>query len=192
MRYILIPLLLLCGACWPAPAPAQVKRCALPDGSLIYTDRRCEDIGARNRVAPISASVGGAVMRTPRCPRNPQELADALSMAIQSGDANRVAALYDWTGIGTTTANTLMDRLQAMAERSLLDVQILRSSPAASELPEPLAFDESSGKLLTPAPATARPKLLGLQVQQTQKNGYTAVTTRFGLRQRMDCWWIHL
>ena len=172
---------------WMPPAPAQVRRCSLPDGSLIYTDRQCETIGARERLPPVLPA-DGTYQRRMLCARSPQELADGLAAAVQSGDANRIAALYDWTGMGSHTANAVMDRLQAIADRGLVDVQVLRSRSADSDADTPQRFDETSGQLLTPAPRPSR--ILGLQLSQVQKNGYTPINTRFGMHRRMDCWWL--
>ena len=185
-----------------------MKRCTLPDGSAIYTDRQCADIGARERLATAPASAPSAsVLRRSVCARNPQALADDMAMALQSGDANRVAALYDWTGVGSSTANAMMDRLQVLAERTTVDVQLqYAAATLPSTLPRetsrdisgnaPQRFDERTGQLLAQAPSnnagSNTPRLLGLQISQAQKNGYTAVTTRVGLHRRMDCWWLSL
>ena len=187
MRSYLLVMCLLLAIVWTPSAQAQVKRCSLPDGSLIYTDRQCADIGAQERVNPVQPA-GGTYQRRMLCARNPQALADGLAAAVQTGDANRIAALYDWTGMGSSTANAVMDRLQAIAERNLVDVQVVRSRAADADTSTPQRFDETSGQLLTPAPAPAR--VLGLQLSQVQKNGYTPINTRFGMHRRMDCWWL--
>ena len=49
--------------------------------------------------------------RRPVCARDVQDLAWALEEAIRSGDANRIAALYDWAGMGTANANRVMNLL---------------------------------------------------------------------------------
>ncbi|MDE2408324.1 MAG: hypothetical protein KGL91_10750 [Xanthomonadaceae bacterium] len=185
-----LPCLLL----WSAGAQAQVKRCTLPDGSAIYTDRQCADIGARERLPPPApaGATGAVITRRSVCARSPQDLADALAQALQSGDANRIAALYDWTGMGSSTANAVLDRLQTLAERNLLDVQLQYSGADTAEDTAPQRFDERSGQLLVARTPPSRPRLLGLQIIQMQKNGYTAVNTRVGLHRRMDCWWLSL
>ena len=83
---------------WPI-ACAQVRRCTGPDGSTIFTDRRCADIGgverlpqaarpARGSRNPIAAAAR-ATCRT-WCSRSPPP-------SIRS-DANRLASVYHWTG----------------------------------------------------------------------------------------------
>ena len=56
-------LLLACGWYWPAPVEAQVRQCIGSDGDLVYTDRKCEDIGGRERPASPAAAGGGSRMR---------------------------------------------------------------------------------------------------------------------------------
>ena len=187
MRYFLLSVCLLLASAWTPPVQAQVRRCNLPDGSLIYTDRQCADIGATERANPV-VPASGAYQRRMFCANNPQELADNLAAAVQSGDANRIASLYDWTGMGSRGANAVMDRLQAIADRSLVDVQVVHSRTSDPDADTPQRFDESSGQLLAPAPRPSR--ILGLQLSQVQKNGYTPINTRFGMHRRMDCWWL--
>ena len=83
----------------------------------------------------------------------------------------------------------LASSLQAIADRSLVDVQVVRSNPS-EQTDAPLRFDETTGALLKPAAAPAR--VLGLLATQVLKNSATPSNTRFGLRRRMDCWWVHL
>ena len=49
-------LLLACAWYWPAPVEAQVRQCIGSDGDLVYTDRKCEDIGGRERSASPAAA----------------------------------------------------------------------------------------------------------------------------------------
>src|SRR5690349_9612718 len=56
------------------------------------------------------------------CSSDPIELMFELSAAIESGDVNRIAALYDWNNMGSAAGKEVMDRLEAIAGRSLVDV----------------------------------------------------------------------
>ena len=51
---LLLPILALavCGT-----AHAQVRRCTTSDGNTVYTDRRCQDVGAVERLPQASAGV---------------------------------------------------------------------------------------------------------------------------------------
>ena len=62
----------------------------------------------RDSVNPVQPA-GGTYQRRMLCARNPQALADGLAAAVQTGDANRIAALYDWTGMGSNSAHAMME-----------------------------------------------------------------------------------
>ena len=186
-------LLLLSIACLLAPGAvlAQVKRCTATDGTLIYTDRKCDDIGATERLGAMP-SVGGAVAGRYRnvCARTVQDLVYSFSNALQSGDANQVAGVYDWAGMGTSNAYRVMTRLEAIAKRPLIDVQPMYSGDTNAYGDDIVTFDETTGEVITRTPR--KPRLIGLRVEQTLANGSTPSRTNFGLRQRMGCWWVRL
>ncbi|MEO6102792.1 MAG: hypothetical protein ABIP44_04030 [Pseudoxanthomonas sp.] len=186
MLRIALPLLITV-ACLPYPAPAQVRRCTAGDGTLIYTDRKCEDIDATERAytPAISGSGGGRFNRG--CSRSVQDLAYSLSSAIQGGDVNQVAGVYDWTGTSTANGYRLMSRLEAIAKRPLVDVQPMYSGGS-----DPYAgiveFNEDGDLVQQPV---VKPRLIGLRVEQTLVNGSTPSRTVFGLRKNLGCWWVH-
>lgn len=185
-RTALLPLLLLTSALVlpHASARAQVKHCLAPDGTRIYTDRRCESIGASTYLAPPS-SAQGAFGRPNACARSVQDLAYALDEAIRSGDANRIAGLYDWAGTGTANGYRLMDRLETIADRPVVDVQPLYAGDA-----DPYGYPFSADDSAEAPPR--KPQLIGLRVEQTLRNGSTPARAVFGLRRRLGCWWVRL
>jgi hypothetical protein len=154
-------------------AQAQVRQCTAADGSHLYTDRKCEDLGASEFHAPPAASAGSAAGPRMTCARSVQDLAYALESAAGSGDANRIAALYDWAGMGSSTANRIMDRLQAAAARATVGVQTTQAGASAD------------------AP-NAGGQLIGLRLEQVDANGHTPAHINFGIRRRMGCLWVHL
>ncbi|TCT23452.1 hypothetical protein [Thermomonas haemolytica] len=163
---LLLPALLL----GPLPAPpvqAQVRQCLAADGTRIYTDRQCGDIAAREAPAALAAGAGGALL-TARggCARSVEDLADALERALQAGDANQLAALYDWAGMGSAAANAVLDQLQRIAGRPLVGVHA--------------RTDEATGAVT------------GLVAEQVDGNGRTPRQAGFGLRRRMGCLWLTL
>ena len=187
------PLLLLIAAAYVAPpgsAYAQVRRCSASDGTLVYTDRKCEDIGAvERRIAAPAGSLYRA-SRRPSCARNVADLGYELGSALNSGDVNQVAGLYDWAGMATSNAYRVMDRLQVIASRTLVDVQPMYSGGANEYGYDVVEFDPETGAVLT-RPAS-RPRLIGLRVEQVLADGHTPSRVVFGLRQRLGCWWIRL
>lgn len=172
-------LLLICFA-WLTPAQAQVRHCVAPDGTQIFTDRKCEELGARKSEPPASTSTNNAAgarySRRNVCPSSVQDLAYALEKAVQARDANQIAALYDWAGMSTSSAYRVMAQLQQTASRPLVRVRIAESSGTSE--------DESD------APSSMR--ITGLRVEQTLANGITPASAFFGLRRRLGCWWLHL
>lgn len=111
-------------AAWPGAADAQVRRCSTDAGGTIYTDKPCREVGAVERVQP-GANAGAPALHRNRCHRTLQELTFELAMAIDARDTNRVAALYHWPGTSTRSGYALMERLDAIAQRPLVDVRPL-------------------------------------------------------------------
>lgn len=183
-------LLLACALPWRT-AHAQVRQCIGGDGTLVYTDRKCEDIGATERPA-LQAVVGVPGQRFYRggCSRSVQDLVYALGSAIQSGDPNQIAGVYDWAGISTANGYRLMRRLEAIAKRPLMDVQPMYSGGANEYGYDIIEFDDETGAVASKPPR--KPRLIGLRVEQTLANGTTPSRTMFGLRQHLGCWWVRL
>ena len=170
-------LLLLLSLGWLAPSPhavAQVRHCQAADGTRLYTDRQCTDLGARESRDPPPGQAAGS--RRQACASSVPDLAYALDDAIRSGDANRIAGLYDWAGMGSSNANRVLDQLQRIAERPLVDVREAR----AGDVPGDAGRGSGAGPIL------------GLHVEQILSDGYTPSRTVFGLRRRLGCWWVHL
>lgn len=184
-------LVLLLAAWWPA-AQAQVRHCIAADGSMIYTDRTCDDIGATERPAHVGTPGGANGGRFYRggCARSVQDLAYSLGNAIQSGDVNQVAGVYDWSGMSTASGYRLMQRLDALARRPLVDVQPMYAGGANEYGYDVVQFDDATGAVVSAPPA--KPRLIGLRVEQTLANGTTPSRTVFGLRRHMGCWWVRL
>ena len=122
----------------PAAAQGPVRRCMGPDGRPVFTDHRCEDLGAVERVRGARPA-GNSLDPGPRlysrgCPRTLSALVGELGAAIQSGDVNRLSAIYNWTGTSTASARRILDRLEAIVARPLVDI-----APVMPAEPEPLA-----------------------------------------------------
>ncbi|WP_162434102.1 hypothetical protein [Pseudoxanthomonas koreensis] len=119
----LAPALLACVALpLPMTARAQaVQRCIGADGRAVYTDQKCEAIGAAARL-PSSTAVDERRMFSGGCPRVLSQLVNEIGAAIQGGDVNRLASVYDWNGVSNASASRLMNRLEAIASRPLVDI----------------------------------------------------------------------
>lgn len=173
MRRFVVAILFAGFACMPHAVNAQVRRCALPDGNTVFTDRRCEALGGTERPAAFAQPQ----LRTyrPACPRTLRDLAFELSSSIDARDVNRLAGIYDWTGMSTRQGYAVMSRLQAIVDRPLVDLQ-----PVYPGGRDPWQLQEAA----PPQPPVA------LRVEQVSKNGSTPVRAVFGLRKRLDCWWV--
>src|SRR5690606_639780 len=134
-------------AATPVQAPAQaVQRCMDASGRTVFTDRRCADVGAAERVpAPVASGSHGS-RRGPLpggCPRTAAQLAGELGAALRAGDTNRLTGLYDWSGVSSAAASRVLEQLERVAARPLLDI-----APV-------LAEGDARGPAVSPAVATS-------------------------------------
>ncbi len=119
----LLPLLFLLCACPAARVQAQeIHRCVAPDGQTLFTDRRCEDVGAASRAPPAIRPQGNTGLYRYGCPRRLSELVSLLQLAVDSRDVNRLSSLYLWSGQSDAAANQVLSRLEAIVQRPLLDI----------------------------------------------------------------------
>lgn len=182
------------GALWSARADAQIRRCTAPDGQVIFTDRACVDVGGTDRPAPSvpSPTYGGKAWAR-GCSRNLRDLVFEVTAAIDSRDVNRLAAVYNWTGMSNRNGYAVLGRLDAIANRPLLDVSAVLPAPQ-------LSVDADGGMTVSgavnagdyPGATVIRRTPVALRVEQTLANGSTPSRTTFGLRRHMGCWWIVL
>lgn len=197
MRFLLIPFASLClWAAFEAPAArAQqqgVQRCTTMSGDTVYTDKNCEDVGAMDRL-PSAGSTGpsatGALYRG-GCSRTLSDLVAQVSMAINAGDVNRLAGVYHWSGVSDATALRILNQLDAVAQRPLVDIVPVRPDPAPVLDAEGTVVDANQDGYYPTTAQRTRP--VGLRVIQTLKNSATPSNTTFGLRRAYNCFWITL
>src|SRR5690554_3616665 len=93
----------------PQAARAQVYRCTAPDGTSIYTDRECSELGAVERLPRDRGSSPTKLRYRGGCARSIHQLIREMTAAIDSRDVNRLAAVYHWPGISHRTGYRLMD-----------------------------------------------------------------------------------
>lgn len=197
------------------PAAAQVNRCTTADGGTLYSDRPCAAFGATSSAAPPPGGAATGTRYRGGCARRLQDLVFEVTTAIESGDANRLAASYHWPGHSTRGGNATIDRLDAIARRPLLDITALRpaetvvvsdtatmahagtgpastgwslSGTSAGADEAPVASRLAAEHTMQRAPR--RP--VALRIDQVLADGITPSRTTFGLRRHMDCWWLTL
>ncbi len=187
--------LLLAGSVWlPHAVSAQkIHRCEGMDGKPVYTDKRCEDVGAMEALpraaTPAAGNTGMPALRG-GCAHTLGDLVYRMTSAIDNKDVNRLASVYHWAGISDAAANEVLDRLEVIVDRPLLDIQPVRPAPAPLTDDAGNVIDLNQDGYYPQTAAPARP--IGLRVMQTTKNGRTTASTTFGLRRSYGCFWISL
>jgi len=185
---------------WNGPVAAEVRHCVLPDGQSVFTDRGCAEVGGTEQTQqrPVVGNV--EKKRAPGCARNIDDLLFEMNTAFNAHDANRLAGVYHWTGMSGSTAYNVMERLDAIVQRPLIDIVPVMPEEEASIVAEPAApypafTDAAVVTAASPeppaAPAPPRPRgPVAVRVEQTLENGITPARTVFGLQKHFGCWWI--
>jgi len=183
MRLILLATLVLLAAI-ALPARAEgVHRCVDAHGEAVFTDQRCEDIGAAVRPEPAppfgSAATQRVHVHVHDCARTTDDLHNGLEAALAAHDVNRIAGFYQWAGISSAGSADILKRLQAIADRPLATVHLVRAH-------QPI--DANGFQTL----ASAQPsRASAIEVVQTRStNDPTPARTEFALTAYMGCWWI--
>lgn len=190
-----------------APAMAEVRRCVTASGQTIFTDRKCPDVGATERVPQASTTTARAYRGG--CAHNLQDLVYEISTAIDAQDGNRLAGVYHWTGMSGDAAYQVWSRLDTIAHRPLVDiVPVMPAAPVDPPLlPPPVTPPVTTGDAATTLPpssgsASVDPQLypqtsvrrtpVALRVEQTLGASATPSRTVFGLVRHFGCWWVRL
>ena len=178
-------LLLFLAIAWPDPLRAEVRRCVMPGGNVVHTDRSCSSLGAVEQSRQGADKPVATHLYHGRCAGTLPDLLYEVTSAIDSRDVNRLAATYHWPGMSGGSANATLDRLDAIAARPLLDVRIVTTDIPAEPPEDPFSADPSAVDEVRVVPT-------GLRVEQVLDDGRTPVTTHFSLRRHLDCWWVRL
>ena len=182
--------LLLCALCLPslpvlAQAPQRVNRCTNAQGEIVFTDRRCDAVGATSRLPPRTASVGNTGIYRAGCARRLSELTGPIRDAVRAQDVNRLSSIYLWSNVSNATANHIIGRLESVVQRPLVDIAPVYPESAPVMVDPALA---AAG----PESAPSRPRPIGLRIEQTLGSTATPARTVFGLRRQYGCFWITL
>ncbi|MFS8377663.1 hypothetical protein EIQ19_14505 [Xanthomonas campestris pv. campestris] len=198
MPRLLLPLLLLFCLCPATRGQAQeIRRCVSPDGQTMFTDRRCEDVGAVSRLPPATRAQGNEGLYRYGCPRRLSELVSLLQLAVDSRDVNRLSSLYLWSGQSDAAANQVLSRLEAIVQRPLLEIAPMypQSDPPAWEADATASaaapasgLDGGAVDAPLPPPAT-RPRPWGLRLEQALASG-TPARSVLRLRRQYNCFWV--
>ena len=179
------------GVTFHAFAQKKVQRCTAMNGEVIYTDKRCEDVGGMDRLPRVtSGGMGGSSLYRSGCSRTLSDLVYQITAAIENNDVNRLASVYQWTGVSNAAANNILDKLEAIVQRPLVDIVPVRPQPAPIVDEAGTVIDENEDGYYPQTTAQARP--VGLRLEQTLKNGSTPSRTTLGLNRSYNCFWVSL
>ena len=189
---------------WPREAQAEVRRCVTASGQAIFTDRRCDEVDAVERLPRDEAQSGALLHRASGCSRSLQDLVFAMTSAIDARDANRLASIYHWPGTSADSGYRIWTRLDAIAKRPLVD--IVPVMPATRTEPTGAVDGATTNETTTnnavvpgtSAPVdpelypqtTVRSNPVALRVEQTVGNSATPARTLFGLTRYFGCLWL--
>ncbi|MDR0182992.1 hypothetical protein [Lysobacter arvi] len=159
----------------------------------MFTDRGCTEVGGveQTEQRPLVGNV--EKKRAPGCARNIDDLLSEMNTAFSAHDANRLAGVYHWTGMSGRAAYDVMERLDAIVRRPLVDiVPVLPEEPPAIEADAPPypAFADAPAAPIEELPPPRPRTPVAVRVEQTQENGVTPSRTVFGLQKHFGCWWI--
>src|SRR3982750_3514768 len=97
----------------------RVHRCVGPSGEVVFSGLACNEGGLAG-VSSASTAIPAAPADS--CPASHEELRDRLSAAIARHDANTIAGLLHWRGVGGATANGRLRELRELVRYPLLDL----------------------------------------------------------------------
>ena len=181
MRAIVFLLLILLALVASPARAADVHHCIGADGNAIFTDKKCEDIGAQTRQEPAPQNAGTTEHLAVRgCARTLESLRDGLKTAIYSNDVNHLASFYNWPGISSAQSVSIMKRLQTILDRPLTSIQL-----AGAAQPR----DADGFRIVASEQPTAHASAIEI-VQALSATNPTEVRTEFALIQNAGCWWV--
>jgi hypothetical protein len=195
MRLLIAAVLLsLAAIVLPAHA-ADLNRCIGADGHPVFTDKPCEDVGATLRPQPPAAAPAGSsqapmqLAHSRDCARTTDALRDGLRTALATGNVNQVAAFYHWPGISGAESEGILTRLQTLAARPLLSLDLIRPHQTQTAEGHRSVGAEQDAEASTIEPADVQPAAIEL-VQARSPDDPERVRTVLSLTQYAGCWWV--
>lgn len=117
-------LLHVLAACLPSASAIagegqRVHRCIGNDGEVVFSGLPCSTPRPGTEPAMPEAAAAAATA----CPSHRDELFQRLRHALERQDANAIAALMDWRGIGAAAATSRMSDMERLVKQPLLDLR---------------------------------------------------------------------
>lgn len=110
----------------PCAALAQttVHRCIGEHGEISFSSARCAGAAAPSSAdAPVAIAPEGARAKN-TCPASAEALRDVVAEAFSRRDANALAGVMRWDGVGSGAATSRMRELADLTARPLLGIDI--------------------------------------------------------------------
>ena len=121
-RFTLLLLLVLVAL--PPRAQSPIYHCIAADGHPVFTDQPCANLQATP--APASSAAETPSLRPPAvtCAADVEQLRGAVIDAFANADANRLAGLMLWGGLGEHAAVSDIRALAALMRRPLVGIDL--------------------------------------------------------------------
>jgi hypothetical protein len=183
-------LLCLCLLAWGGPSVAQttIHHCIGADGGPVFTDQPCASLHA-TPVRPANDSHGtrSTAQSAPvLCATNHQALQQDVIDAFANHDANRLAGLMLWNGLGRGTATADIRSLATLVQQPLLGLGSVPDEDIGRETPYP-AQNSSSNAQRQPSTTAPPDQLI---VRTLEHDGESTPALRFDIEQKAGCLWL--
>lgn len=127
-----------------------VHRCVGVHGEVSFTAAPCGEASLTTSPESTSTSSPGASGPTAMCPASEDALRDIVAAAFDRHDANGLAGILRWDGVGGGAARSRLRDLADLAARPLLGIDIETGVGGAPDEPVPAAvlaihIDERDG-----------------------------------------------
>ena len=186
MRFVFITLLLylVCALSAQTATAQAINRCLDNTGKIIYTDKKCEDLNAVLQNLPKAAgNMGYGAVRT--CARTQDDLLLDLRSALETGDINRAAGLFLWSGNDTSQANKRLDQLNQVSYQPLISVDLLFPETENTQV----QFDRDGNIIETKLRGPPVP--YGIRVDFYRNKKQTEIGSfRFSIEKYLQCYWV--
>lgn len=97
-----------------------MHRCVGANGEIVFSGLPCSEPRSGYAAPPMSTGIPAAPITS--CPVDRDELGRRLEVAVARQDANAIAALLDWRGVGGRGAASRMAELARLVKLPLLGI----------------------------------------------------------------------
>ena len=173
--------------------PAHIYRCIGEHGEISFSATRCAD--AAEIVLPDEAAPSRSRARAPSalesartkdtCPASPEALRDVIAEAFARRDANTLAGVMRWDGVGSGAATSRMRELADLTAQPLLGIDI-----DAGYAPPPYEEDAPFGPEESAPPRAREETDSALLVVHTGSLGGGESEHEFRLTPDSGCYWL--